>query len=97
MSLPAAINGYFVQPILSLIIIVIFVNVILSWLLTMGIVNRHNQVVSTVWQITDSIMRPLVAPFRRFIPPMGGLDFAPLIMLLCVYFIKGYLAPLLLH
>ncbi|MFN7064787.1 MAG: YggT family protein [Aquificaceae bacterium] len=36
----------------------------------------------------DGLVSPLLEPFRRIIPPMGGLDFSPLLLLILLYFIK---------
>ena len=36
----------------------------------------------------DRILEPLYGPIRRFIPPMGGLDLAPLVLLIGVYALR---------
>lgn len=39
-------------------------------------VNHHHPVVRFIYRSTDFIVRP----FRGILPPMGGIDFSPLIM-----------------
>ena len=34
---------------------------------------------------------PLLAPIRRVLPPMGGLDFSPLVLLFGLQFLRGLL------
>ncbi|MDR1853824.1 MAG: YggT family protein [Azoarcus sp.] len=51
---------------------VILVAVVLSW------VAAHSPMAA----VFDSLSRPLLAPFRRLIPPLGGIDFSPLVLLL---------------
>ena len=34
---------------------------------------------------------PLLAPIRRVLPPMGGLDFSPLVLLVGLQFLRGLL------
>ena len=60
-----AILAYFVSPLLTLLTIVVFVNVIMSWLVAFNVVNAHNQFVRMVWQTTEAIVAPLLAPIRR--------------------------------
>jgi YggT family protein len=36
-----------------------------------------------VWQLTE----PLLGPARRILPPLGGLDFSPLIVILVMTFL----------
>lgn len=40
-----------------------------------------------LWDFTE----PILAPVRRLIPPMGGLDFSPLIVIIVLQVISGYL------
>jgi YggT family protein len=44
-----------------------------------------------VRQAIDRIVNPLLAPIRRFVPPMGGLDFSPLILLILIQLIASVL------
>lgn len=40
-----------------------------------------------VYRVLGSICEPLIGVFRRFIPPMGGLDFSPWAAILVVEFV----------
>ncbi|MEE4175419.1 MAG: YggT family protein [Xanthomonadales bacterium] len=53
--------------------------VILSWV---GPRARH-PIVPLIFQLTD----PVLAPIRRFIPPIGGFDLAPLVALIAIRFL----------
>jgi len=88
-----ALLQYFVSPILSILVIVIFVSVVLSWLIAFNVVNPHNQLVNAIWRFTSALTEPLLRPIRRFVPPLGGMDLSPLILLLVVYFIQGWVLP----
>lgn len=96
MSLGDALIVYFAYPILNLLLLIIFVGIILSWLIAFNVVNSHNQVVNAVWRITNTVTEPLVRPIRSVLPPLGGMDFSPLILILIIYFIKGYVLPMLM-
>ena len=72
---------YIIAPLLNLLWFVVLASVILSWLISFNVVNMHNQVVAT---------EPLLSPIRRVIPPLGGMDFSPIVLLLLIGFIQGY-------
>ena len=51
-----------------------------------GNMNPHPMLL-LVWQITE----PIMAPFRRVIPPMGGLDFSPIFIFLIIGLIRNFI------
>jgi len=93
MSLIDALIVYFVSPVLTLILILVFVGVILSWLINFNVVNAYNPLVSTIWRITNTVTEPLLGPIRRILPTLGGMDFSPIVLLLIIQFIQGYVLP----
>jgi len=36
----------------------------------------------------DAVTRPLMEPFRRIIPPLGGIDISPIVVLLLLNFAR---------
>jgi YggT family protein len=81
---------YIVHPLLNLLWIVVLVSVILSWLISFNVVNVHNQFVAMIWRVTSAVTEPLLSPIRRVLPPLGGLDFSPIVLLLLIGFVQGY-------
>lgn len=71
--------------ILDVIIFVIFAHVIMSWLINFQVLNLRQPLVAQIWDGLSRILEPLFAPVRRILPPMGGLDLAPLVVLIAVY------------
>lgn len=63
----------FLSLLLPLLWILIFARVIISWVAPMG----GGPVVAFIYQVTE----PLLAPIRRLIPPAGGFDWSPLILM----------------
>ena len=51
-----------------------------------GNMNPH-PILLLVWQITE----PIMAPFRKVIPPMGGLDFSPIFIFLIIGLIRNFI------
>lgn len=74
---------------LWLFVFAIIIRVILSWVAPGG----YNPAIAIIHAMTDRILRP----FRRIIPPMGGLDLSPLfaiILLMAATIIVTGLKPL---
>jgi YggT family protein len=60
--------------VVHLAMLVVLVSAILSW------VNPY----APLAPFFDQLSRPLLAPFRRFLPPIGGIDLSPLVLLLAL-------------
>ncbi|XBQ17120.1 MAG: YggT family protein [Oceanicaulis sp.] len=91
MSFGQAIIVYFIVPILNLLMIVIFVNVILSWLVAFNVVNPRNQFVAMIWRFSNALTEPFLGPIRRVLPNLGGIDLSPVILLLLIFFVRDWL------
>lgn len=55
-------------------------------------VNPYHPAMQFLIQITE----PLLAPIRRSVPPIGGLDFSPMVALLIIWFVEQLIRRLLL-
>lgn len=67
---------------------IVIAQIILSWLVSFGVVNTSNQFISTIWRITHQITEPISRPIRRFIPTFSGLDLSPIVIFLGIYFLQ---------
>jgi len=85
---------YFVlDGILFLMIAAIIVSAVMSWLVAFNVINLRNQFVYSVVRFLDAVTRPILRPFQRIIPPLGGVDISPIFAILVLQGIKGYLLP----
>ena len=90
MTFPQSILIYFVAPALSLMIFMIFAQVILSWLLAFNIINLKNPIVAQIYYALEKILGPIYRPIRNVMPSMGGLDLSPIILLFAIYWIRDF-------
>lgn len=63
----------------------ILAQVIMSWLVNFQVLNIRQPLVRQVWDGLNRLLEPLYAPVRRLLPPMGGIDLAPLVVLIAIY------------
>jgi YggT family protein len=63
--------------------LVLFVSVILSWLP----LDEDNPLVRGIRAVTE----PVLDPIRRVLPPMGGFDLSPMILLIALRLLKALL------
>ena len=71
--------------ILNIAQFLILAQVIMSWLVNFQVLNIRQPLVRQIWDGLNRLLEPLYAPIRRILPPMGGLDLAPLIVLIAIY------------
>lgn len=67
--------------------VAMIVMVIVSWVAP----NSHNPAAELAYQISE----PVLAPFRKLIPNLGGLDISPIFAFLAIQVIQSYAMPVL--
>ncbi len=70
----------------------IIAHVIMSWLINFQVLNLRQPLVAQLWDGLNRILEPLYRTIRRVLPPMSGIDFAPLVALIGVYALRIILA-----
>jgi YggT family protein len=86
---------FVVQALISLLIWVVIIYVVLSWLISFDAINMRNRIVYRIAHLLDSVATPLLRPFRRILPSMGGLDFSPILFVVLVGGAQRLLIPAL--
>ena len=72
----------------------LIVSAVLSWLVAFNIINTSNRFVHTVGDFLYRITEPLLRPIRRVVPPVNGLDLAPLVLIFAIMFLQAFLRRL---
>jgi uncharacterized protein YggT (Ycf19 family) len=70
------------NSIINLYTMIIFAWAILSW------INKGKGIINDIYNVLGTVVEPYVKIFRRFIPPMGGMDLSPLIALLALQLVS---------
>ncbi len=74
--------------VLDIIWFFIIAHVIMSWLINFQVLNLHQPLVRQIWDMLNRILEPLYRPIRNILPPMAGLDLAPLVLLVIIYALR---------
>jgi YggT family protein len=86
---------FVIGSLLSLLIWAIIISAILSWLVAFDVINLRNRFVYNVARFLEAVTRPVLRPFQRIIPPLGGVDISPIIVILILQGINRYLLPMI--
>ena len=60
----------------------------MSWLINFQVLNVRQPLVSQIWDGLNRLLDPIYSRVRRILPPMGGLDLAPLVVLIGVAILR---------
>jgi YggT family protein len=86
---------FIVDNLLGLLVIAIIISAVLSWLVAFDVINLRNRFVYNIAHFLDAVTRWVLRPVQRVIPPLGGVDISPVIVLLVIQGIRLYLLPML--
>jgi YggT family protein len=67
---------------------IIIAHIIMSWLINFQVLNLRQQLVAQIWDGLNRVLEPVYGRVRAILPQMGGLDLAPLVVLLGVYALR---------
>jgi YggT family protein len=67
---------------ISIIVILVIVQFVLSLLISFNVVNIHNQFVEAIWRAVNALLDPILSPVRKIMPNTGAIDFSPLVLII---------------
>ncbi|WP_372989933.1 YggT family protein [Sulfitobacter sp.] len=73
---------------LNIVWFIIIAHVIMSWLINFQVLNLRQPLVAQIWDGLNRLLEPVYSRVRRFLPQMGGLDLAPLVVLISVAILR---------
>jgi YggT family protein len=78
--------------VLDVIWFIVIIHVVLSWLINFQVLNLRQPIVAQIWDGLNRLLEPAYARIRSVLPAMGGLDLAPLVLLLALYALRIVIA-----
>ena len=67
---------------------IVIIHVILSWLEAFNILNTQSRLVYSILDFTYRATNPILDKIKNYIPNLGQIDIAPVVLLLGLWFIK---------
>ena len=80
-----------ISTIINIYILAVVISVVLTWLVQFNVVNTSNRLVYMVGDFLYRITEPVLKRIRSVVPPIGGIDLSPLILLLGLTFLQRLL------
>lgn len=68
--------------VVSLVWWIIIIQAVMSWLISFNVLNIRQQLVYQIWSGLNRLTEPVYRPIRNILPPMGGMDLTPIVVLL---------------
>jgi len=66
---------------ISIVIILVIVQFVLSLLIAFNVVNMQNDFVVAIYRAVNALLDPILSPIRRIMPNTGSIDFSPLVLI----------------
>lgn len=80
-----------IDTVISLYIMLLVAQAVLSWLVVFNVVNTRNRFVYLVGDFLYRITEPALRPIRRLLPSLGGVDVSPVVLILLLIFIRDFI------
>jgi YggT family protein len=77
------------DTLITLYVWILIASAVLSWLVAFNVVNPQNPFVRNVGEFLWRVTEPVLAPIRRLLPNLGGIDVSPVLLIIGLYFIRN--------
>ena len=75
--------------VLGIVWFIVIAHIIISWLVNFQVLNLRQPLVSQIWYMLNRLVEPMYRPIRRFMPDLGGIDLAPMVVILIVIALRS--------
>ncbi len=77
---------YLLNLAIDIYIAIIIIQVLVTWLIAFDVISAANEQAQNLISLLKRLTDPVYKPLQKYIPPIGGVDITPLvvIILLCI-------------
>ncbi len=86
--------GMIISFVVQIYVLIVILEVAMSWLIAFDIVNKNNEAAKNLTEQLSKVTGPAYKHLRKYVPPIGGIDLSPLILIFGVQLLGGLLASL---
>ncbi len=87
--------GSLINMAMAIYVFIVILEVGLSWLVALEIVNADNDAAQRLGALLSRFTAPAYKFLRKYIPPVGGIDLSPMVLIIAVQVIGGMIVSLL--
>lgn len=73
---------------LDIVWFVVIAHIIMSWLINFKVLNVRQPILGQMWYGVNRLVAPMYNRIRRILPSMGGLDLAPLVVIVGIMVLR---------
>ena len=82
---------------LQLYVFIVIAQAVISWLVAFGVLNLSNPQAARLVELLAKLTEPVMAPIRRYVPPIGGIDITPIIVIFGIMLIKQLIIQIFMN
>ena len=87
---------YLISLAFDIYIGIVIVQVAISWLITFDIINASNQQAQNLIDLLKRATDPIYKPLQKYVPPIGGIDITPIIVILGLQLLRSVIIGILI-
>lgn len=73
---------------ISIYIWIIIIHVLLHWLIAFDVINPQSPQAQNLLQLFQKVTDPVMKPIQKYVPPVGGIDLTPLVVIILGYILQ---------
>ena len=78
---------WLILAVIKLYFYIIIAQIIYSWLVHFNVLNRYQPFVQQLGVFFQRMTEPAYRRIRKYVPPIGGFDLSPIILILALQFV----------
>jgi len=76
---------------------IIILSVVISWLIAFEVINTKNQQAVNLTKLLDRATEPVYKPIKKYVPPIGGIDITPIVVLFGLHILTIVITNLFIY
>ncbi len=80
---------------INIYIFVIILHVAVSWLIVFKVLNADNPQAQNLISLLKKLTDPVTKPVQKYVPPIGGIDITPIVVIIALQLLNSLLVSLL--
>ena len=84
-----------ISMIIGIYIFIVILHVVVSWLIVFKVLNTDNPQAQNLVALLKRATDPVMVPVQKYIPPLGGIDITPIVVIIGLQIIDALISRLL--